>query len=231
MFNYTRAELKAAAKESLSGKWGTAIIALLLGAVLPAVVLSILEGAFGMNDPEGGGSFFGTAIVAAVSILIINPLAFTLSFTYLGMTRNENVSGTSPYGYLFSNDYGRLVLSAFMMNLFIFLWSLLLVIPGIIKSFSYAMLPYLLKDHPEMDWKEGLAESKRMMNGNKGSLFVLYLSFIPWLLLVAVTCGIAVIYVAPYMEATIADFYRALKGEDPKEKTVDFVECGNYTEM
>ena len=100
-----------------------------------------------------------------------------------------------------------------MMNIFIFLWSLLFVIPGIIKSFSYAQMPYILMDHPEMGWKEALEESKRMMNGHKMDYFVLLLSFIPWLLLCGITFGIAFLYVGPYMQMTCVNFYRGLKEE------------------
>lgn len=88
---------------------------------------------------------------------------------------------------------------------------MLLVIPGIIKGLSYSMATYILADHPEMTARQALNESKRIMDGHKMDLFLLELSFIGWLLLVGITCGIAIIYVGPYMNATMVNFYNSIK--------------------
>ena len=94
--------------------------------------------------------------------------------------------------------------------------SLLLVIPGIIKVFSYAAAPFILADNPELTAREALSESKRIMDGHKFDLFVLQLSFFWWSILSAITFGIAYIYVVPYFQATMANFYN-----DIKDKTVE----------
>jgi len=98
-----------------------------------------------------------------------------------------------------------------MIAIFTCLWSLLFVIPGIIKAISYSMAYFVLADNPELSAKEALDESKRITSGHIGDLFVLYLSFIPWVLLGAITCGLALIYVVPYMQTTMANYYLELK--------------------
>ena len=97
------------------------------------------------------------------------------------------------------------------MAVFTFLWSLLLVIPGIIKAYAYSMSFYILADNPELTASEALAKSQSLMRGHKMELFILELSFIGWFFLIGLTFGLAAIYVAPYMEATMANFYNSIK--------------------
>ena len=104
-----------------------------------------------------------------------------------------------------------------MTQLKIFLWSLLFIIPGIIKSYEYAMVPYLLADNSDMDKDEILNLSRRMMEGNKWDFFVLELSFIGWILLAVSTFNIVgILYVDPYIEATHAQFYLKIKSLNNK---------------
>ena len=110
-----------------------------------------------------------------------------------------------------------------MSSLFVLLWSLLLLIPGIVKSYAYEMIYYIKADHPEYDWRACLKESQKMMKGHKGELFMLDLSFLGWYLVGALCLGIGDLWVIPYHEAAKAQFYLNLKGqrvyeyrEDPK---------------
>lgn len=98
------------------------------------------------------------------------------------------------------------------INVFVFLWSLLLVVPGIIKSFSYSMSYYILAENPDMTAKQSLNESKRIMDGHKMDYFMLMLSFIPWIILGVITCGLAFLYVIPYVSTATANFYNEIKG-------------------
>ncbi|MCC8044178.1 MAG: DUF975 family protein [Clostridiales bacterium] len=110
--------------------------------------------------------------------------------------------------------YWSLVKTQFLRKLYTFLWSLLLVIPGIVKSYEYCMIPYLLADFPDMESDEAFSISRTMMDGNKLETFILDLSFIAWELLSSVTLGIVgVFYVNPYEYATKAELYRVLKNE------------------
>ena len=94
------------------------------------------------------------------------------------------------------------------MDLFISLWSLLLIIPGIIKSYEYLMVPYILAENPQMDRKEIFEISRRMMDGEKMNAFLLDLSFLGWIFLTVLTCGVAgILYVQPYMMATRTELY------------------------
>ena len=95
----------------------------------------------------------------------------------------------------------------------VFLWSLLFVIPGIVAAYRYAMVPYLMADHPGMSVSEAFNRSKAMMNGHKGELFLLHLSFIGWLLLSAITLGLAGLVIAPYMQFAEGAFYRNLAAD------------------
>ena len=111
----------------------------------------------------------------------------------------------------FSNFVNNFV-TGLLYTIFLFLWCLIPVV-GIIKSYSYAMTFYIMKDHPEMKKAEAITASRKMMNGHKMDLFILQLSFIGWILLSCLTFGILLIYVGPYMSATEAAFYEKLKAE------------------
>ncbi|MGI5898952.1 MAG: DUF975 family protein [Christensenellales bacterium] len=97
-------------------------------------------------------------------------------------------------------------------GLFIFLWSLLLIIPGIIAAYRYSMAPYIMSENPDIGIREAVDISKDMMNGNKGRLFVLELSFIGWAILASFTLGIGFLWLNPYMEAARASFYLDVSG-------------------
>lgn len=102
---------------------------------------------------------------------------------------------------------------SFFVGIFTFLWSLLLIVPGIIKAYSYSMAYYILAENKGMPALEAIRRSQEMMEGHKMDLFVLSLSFIGWNLLGMITFGIAYIWVAPYMIATVTNFYNAIKNE------------------
>lgn len=114
-------------------------------------------------------------------------------------------------GLLFSRfergSYGNVVLVMFMKGLLEFLWTLLLIIPGIIKSYQYYLVPYLLAENPRLDYREALGISKDMMDGHKWRLFVLELSFLGWDILGFLLCGLGGLFVAPYKNATYGEFY------------------------
>ncbi|MGN1168003.1 MAG: DUF975 family protein [Lachnospiraceae bacterium] len=117
-----------------------------------------------------------------------------------------------------SGHYGNLVVTMFLKDLFTMLWSMLLIVPGIIKGLEYLMIPYILAENPGMDRREAFAISKRMMDGEKWDAFVLQLSFIGWYFVSGITCGLAgIFYVTPYVEATMAELYAYNKGKAYQE--------------
>lgn len=114
--------------------------------------------------------------------------------------------------YAFKNGYGHIGAVMFMKDLFTFLWTLLFIIPGIIKGYEYMMIPYLLAENPDMSRQDAFAESKRMMDGNKMDAFLLDLSFIGWFILGAITFNIVnILYTTPYMELAHAELYHTLR--------------------
>lgn len=194
-----RAELKSRAKEQIKGKIGvlfviTLIIALISGAA-GAVLIFIPM-----------GSLVG-------SIIITPAFALSLVRVYLNL-----FGGKAPEvkdAFTGFDDFWSAFKVNFLVGLFTFLWSLLFVIPGIIKSFSYSMSLYILAENKGKSARECIAESKAMTEGHKMELFVLGLSFIGWELLVVITFGIAGIWVVPYMDATMANAYYSLKPAAP----------------
>ena len=132
----------------------------------------------------------------------------------------ENLYSTPGPGKMFrafrSGNYGNVVKIMFCRDLYLFLWTLLLIIPGIVKSYEYKMVPYLLAEYPDMDRKEAFSRSREMMMGQKMDTFILDLSFIPWKILSSITFGIVgLFYVAPYPDATYAELYDALAAGMP----------------
>lgn len=152
-----------------------------------------------------------SVISALIQIFVVNLLSVGASHFFL--SARVRLSQVDLVGFGFQKGrYGNVCKTMFLMNLFIWLWSLLFVIPGIYKAYQYRMVPYLLAENPEMDYNRALSLSASMMEGEKMNAFVLDLSFIGWYLLSVFTCGIlAVVYVAPYQYHTNAGLYIALR--------------------
>lgn len=151
------------------------------------------------------------ASTAIGSILVAGPLALGLAVCLLGISRKEDVR----LERLFSgfNNFVPALLLNILMYVFIFLWSLLLVIPGLIKSYSYAMSNFILADNPTMSANDAITASRKMMDGNKWRLFCLDFSFIGWYLLCGLTFGLLTFFVEPYHQAARAEFYESIRGE------------------
>ena len=143
------------------------------------------------------------------AIIVLGPLTYGVSKVFLHLVYGEPIRLEMMFDG-FRDDFGGTLLLGLMETIFIFLWSLLFFIPGIIKSYSYAMSYYIKADHPEYDWQACINGSKRMMQGHKWELFVLDLSFIGWVIVGMLTCGIGMLWVTPYMECTRANFYAYL---------------------
>ncbi|MEF9894120.1 DUF975 family protein [Anaerorhabdus sp.] len=124
------------------------------------------------------------------------------------------------------NDYGRIIVANLCMVIFITLWSFLLIIPGIIKIYSYSMTFYILAEDPTISPIDAITKSKEMMQGNKLDLFCMHLSFFGWFILCIITLGIALLYVGPYIGAAQANFYRTLvnKNKDSVDVNVEPIE-------
>lgn len=193
----------------------------------------------GVNDVDSSvdkdqavGFAVGAVVVAFVVGLIFSIIigAFALAFKYLLLTPFEygcrkffrknldEPAKLSNIVYVFDSHYKNVVKTAFLRDLFIWLWSLLFVIPGIIKSYEYRLVPYIVSENPNINYKDALAESKKLMQGNKWKTFVLDISFIGWDILSLMTWGfLDIFFVGPYKASTEAALYETLKyGIDAK---------------
>lgn len=126
-----------------------------------------------------------------------------------------SVRGSLYIGKLFDGfkDFGRVWGTLILVAIYTILWTCLLIIPGIVKSYSYALTPFILKDEPELKYNAAIEKSMRMMDGYKMKLFLLDLSFIGWMILSILTLGIGLLFLQPYMNTARAAFYEDLKAE------------------
>ena len=160
---------------------------------------------------------FMTVLMCALNIFVGNLIEVGgKRFFVLNKTEETSV-GTILDGFK-SGQYVNIVLTMFLKDLFTALWTLLLIVPGIVKHYEYLMIPYILAENPGMDRKEAFKISKRMMDGQKMETFILDLSFIGWGILSALTCGIVgIFYASPYREATFAELYAFNKAKAYEE--------------
>ena len=154
-------------------------------------------------------SIAGTVYIG--TFIVIGPLSIGLVCIFLSLVRgNDNIEIGDLFNG-FKSDFGENLLLGLMTSIFIFLWSLLFIIPGIVKAYSYSMAYYIKNDHPEYSWRECIDESRRITNGKKLDLFLLDLSFIGWIIVGTLAFGIGVLWVEPYMQAARAVFYETIK--------------------
>jgi len=188
-------DLMREARESLSGKWLLAI-----GVYL---VLNLILGTPYQSHYIGGG----------LILVLSGPLTLGACIFALNIARNKD----ARFEQLFDGfgNFGNAVATYLLMVLFIFLWSLLLIIPGIIAAIGYSQSIYILSENPDMDPMDVLKKSKDMMYGYKAKYFRLCLRFIPWIFLSILTLGIGFLWLIPYIYVTFANFY-----DDIKEKPI-----------
>lgn len=198
----TNAELKLQGKESLEGNWGLAV-----GVV---VVVWLLTGAFVDSNREDSAFH---SFMSIVGLLLTGVLTFGLRNVFLRFNRSQEVSFVNVFdGFTY---YLQTLVLHIVKYLFIILWLLLLIVPGIIAILRYSMAYFIMVDNPRIGALEAIRKSGEMMRGHKTRLFFLWLSFIGWFLFGVVTLGIGFLYVAPYYEATLTSFYEDLKNQSP----------------
>ena len=182
-----------------------------------------LGGPFQKNWLYGVLAFFIYSVILSISanlivlpLIISGPLSIGLSAYFLGFARRREGAAESLDAFTkpFSENLGSNILMGVLTNVYVFLWSMLFVIPGIVKFYSYAMAPYIKHDHPEYSVNQAISESKRMMKGHRFELFLLDLSFIGWFLVGYCACGIGLLWVMAYVQAARAEFYEELWSRD-----------------
>ncbi|MFP4078822.1 MAG: DUF975 family protein [Candidatus Izemoplasmataceae bacterium] len=189
----TRKSLKAQAKKLFRNQYDVTLLTVFL-----TLVISI-----------GAGS-----VIPLAGAILILPIYIGRSRVFLDIARGKKGNIDSLLE-TFKTDYAEKVLTLFLKNLFLFLWFLLLIVPVVVKSMSYALVPYIMAEEDFDPKKEKAIDiSRQMMDGYKKELFVIYLSFIGWYILGALTLGIlTILYVEPYVQQTRALFYEKVKAE------------------
>lgn len=150
-------------------------------------------------------------LIGLVLFILALPLTWGYQTLFLGAVRGGEATAKDMIEGYNKELFSRVLTTTLLYYVYVFLWSLLLLIPGCIKSYSYAMTPYILKDNPEMKNNAAIEESMRMMDGHKLELFLLDLSFIGWAILSILTCCIGFLWLVPYMNMARVNFYEDLK--------------------
>ena len=235
----TNSQLKNEALAALRGNWGKAVLATLVYFLIASLVAGptvytqsqlteymeenvgshstlrsmsslILDPAFQTIQQRSRATSSFTTIFQ-ILVLIPFTLGLANAFRRLLLTGDGEILSNSVR--IATSNYWHKVWGMLLTGIFVFLWSLLLVIPGIIKLFSYSMTKYILEEYPELSASEAIDRSRAMMRGHKFDLFWLYLSFIGWAILCVLTAGIGYLWLVPYMETAETAFYEDVKAD------------------
>ena len=209
--------LKIVARQSLAGKWGTAVLAGMLASVLGATDGFSME----INLNSETKSILTPALISAalislaLTIVVGSVIAVGYASFNIKLIDGKYVSVGDLFTYF--SHFKTVVLTYILKLTKVFLCSLLFIIPGIIASYNYALSDYLLAENPEITPSQALQMSKSIMYGNRFRLFCLQLSFIGWVFLCVLTFGIGFFWLNPYQQASIAAFYRDLCAKENTE--------------
>lgn len=211
--HFDRSSLKSHAKDDFKRNYSASVIAAWVMILVAGITLNV-----GLDN--GSTSVLAQidlSLIAGIAVLgfllevfVVNPLkvggfTFFLKNSHEKAKISELISG-------FKNNFSNIVVAMFLKDIFTCLWTLLFVIPGIVKAYSYSMVPFILAENPELQPMEAIAKSKEMMDGYKWQTFVLDLSFIGWEILSACTLGlVGLLYANPYYFQTKAELYECLK--------------------
>lgn len=187
-------EIRSAGSAALKGRWLEAAMLTFVYALI-SILVSLIP------------------IVGKVASLLLIPMAWGFAITFLRNGRGENDPFNIRGLFVGYNDFMRIFGTQFLVNIYTFLWALLLIVPGIIKGLSYAMTPYVLADNPEKKYNEAIEASMAMMDGHKLDLFLMNLVFFLWGLLCILTLGIGYFWLCPYMQSSYAKFYEEVKAD------------------
>lgn len=243
-------DFRRIAREALRGRWGIAVVAGVIASMLGVVTGSGPEINLEFNgngsdfsiqfagqqifNSESGfsealiGLLIGGAVYLLIVCLVMAVIYFIISsiigvgyakFNLDLVDRQKEADIGTMFGFF--KHWKTTAVAGLLRTVYVFLWSLLLVIPGIIASYSYMMTDYILAEHPELTASEALARSKEMMTGNRWRLFCLQFSFIGWSLLCSLTMGIGNLWLTPYQQSARAAFYREISGTIPAEPVAE----------
>ena len=224
---WNRQQVKEQAKQIMKRNYWKMFVVTLLASILTGEKTTIIERVqdFTSNNlsydsqPIFYSSNFELIFYSFISIASILGILYTIFIGnvivvgkngYFIKNHDEN-PGLGEIFKGFKGNYLNVVKIMFLMDLKTLLWLLLLIVPGVIKAYEYSMIPYLLAENPNLSADEAFSLSKQMTTRQKMDLFVLDLSFLGWIILGLICCGIGILFVLPYPEATRAEVYLNLK--------------------
>lgn len=243
------ADFRSIARDVLRGKWKIAVLVGLVASMLGAVdgmgpevkvnieasnVKASLELAGNTIFSTGGslnsdlGAFMvGKYTYIMIAVLLIGALYFVLGsiievgYAKFNLNLVDKLEGTFENLFAYFSYWKTTAVAKLLRSIYLLLWSLLFIIPGIIAALSYAMTEYILAENPEISAGEAINLSKQMMDGNKWRLFCLRLSFIGWDILCGFTLGIGYLWLNPYKQAAEAAFYREISGTEKQDFEIE----------
>ena len=195
---------KNRALASLSGKWDKAIIATIIYLIITVGISQVVSLPFSSSIAGSGSASFLWTVLCF-------PLLWGFAVFFLNIIREKKIDWDSIFDGYKNGEWKRIGGTYLLYYIYVILWMLLLIIPGIIKALSYSMTPFILQDDPTISGNAAIEKSMRMMDGHKMDLFWLFLSFIGWIILSIMTFGIGFILLEPYINTSVAHFYEDLK--------------------
>ena len=235
----TTSELRTAARMALQGNWGKAVLVGLVASLLggtgssgPEINFEYNDNGANVNLEFAGQTIYSTSeslnpqlvafLTGAATFIIIAAIVFAVIMILIGsiveigyakvnlnLMQHEEPSFDTLFAYL--PYWKTAVISSLLRSLYVLLWSLLFIIPGIVASYSYRMTSYILAENPDLTASEAIDMSKQMMEGKRMDLFILELTFLGWDILCMLTLGIGYLWLGPYKQATFAAFYKDLR--------------------
>lgn len=224
----TSKELRAIARQNLQGNWGISVGVALVAALLGGMITGSGNFSFQFNEdtvrnlpPVFWGFLLPFVSVVGLLGLAMFIIGGVVELGYAKFLLKQHDKKELVFADLFSQfeRFGTGFAQRFLRTLYTALWTLLFVVPGIIKSLSYAMTPFILEDHPELTASEAINRSKKLMDGHKMDLFILSLTFIGWDILSALTFGIGFLFLNPYRNAAYAAFYRNISAPRQEQRS------------
>ena len=216
----TNQELKNSALAALKGNWAPAVLGAISFTFATCLITSpsycANMAAFGMPffdsiNPKLLKIFSNSSFL--LNFFLLYPLSLGYSVAHKELLQNGDAAITRNTVRLAFSDYVRNAVSILLVYLYTLLWTLLFIVPGIIKGLAYSLTPFIVKDNPQLSPNQAINLSMKMMKGHKFDLFYLYLSFIGWILLAMLTLGIGLLWVIPYMQTSMAAFYLDVKND------------------
>ena len=216
----TNQELKNSALAALKGNWAPAVLGAIFFTFATCLITSpgycANMAAFDMPffnsiNPKLLKIFSNSSFL--LNFFLLYPLTLGYSVAHKELLQNGDAAITRNTVRLAFSDYVRNAVSILLVYLYTLLWTLLFIVPGIIKGLAYSLTPFIVKDNPQLSPNEAINLSMKMMKGHKFDLFWLGLSFIGWYILGFLTLGVAYLWLVPYMYTSVAAFYQDLKKE------------------